>query len=80
MIRRDVTLAKARKAGLKDRQLSLLSFILEQGRGTLAECEAALKGNRRTLQRDLKMLMDKRFLLEVGSGPTDPTKFYEPLL
>ena len=80
VIRRDVTLAKARKAGIKDRQISLLSFILKQGRGTLAECEAALKENRRTLQRDLKMLIDKRFLREVGSGPTDPTKFYEPLL
>lgn len=80
VIRRDVILVKARKAGIKDRQLSLLSFVLKQGRGTLAECEAALKENRRTLQRDLKMLIDKGFLREVGSGPTDPTKFYEPLL
>ena len=60
--------------------LSILAFILKQGRGTVAECEAALKENRRTLQRDLKMLVDKSFLREVGSGPTDPTKFYEPLL
>lgn len=80
VIRRDVILAKARKAGIKDRPLSILAFILKQGRGTVAECEAALKQNRRTLQRDLKMLVDKSFLREVGSGPTDPTKFYEPLL
>jgi len=80
IIQRDVVLVKARKAGIKDRPLTLLTFILKQGRGTLTECEATVKENRRTLQRDLKMLVDKGFLREVSSGPTDPTKFYEPLL
>ncbi len=80
VIRRDVVLAKARKAGLKDRPLSILEFILKRGRGTVAECESGLKQNRRTIQRDLKILIDQRLLREVGSGPTDPTKFYEPLL
>ena len=72
VIRRDIILVKARKAGIKDRPLSILAFILKQGRGTLTECETAFKENRRTLQRDLKMLIDKGFFRAVGSGPTDP--------
>jgi Fic family protein len=80
VIRRDVILAKARKAGLKDRPLAILAFLLERSKGTIAECEDALKTNRRTLQRDLKLLVDKGFLREVSTGPTDPTKYYEPVL
>lgn len=80
VIRRDVILAKARKAGVKDRQLSVLAFLLNQGKGTIAECEKALGENRRTLQRDLNLLLDKGFVRKVGTAPTDPTKYYEPLL
>ena len=32
--------------------------------------------NRRTLQRDLKALVDKGLLAERGTGPTDPTRHY----
>ena len=80
VIRRDVVISKARRAGLKDRPVSVLAFLLEHGRGTVAECEAALKQNRRTLQRDLKLLIDKGFLREVGTGATDPTEYYLPVL
>ncbi len=80
VIQRDVVLSKARKVGLKARPLAVLAFLLDQGKGTVAECEAALKENRRTLQRDLKVLVEKGFAREVGTGPTDPTKYYEPVL
>lgn len=80
VIRRDVVLNRARRAGLKDRPLALFAFLLEKGKGTVAECEAAVQGNRRTLQRDLRLLVDKGFVREVGTGPTDPTKHYEPVL
>jgi Fic family protein len=80
VIRRDVVLSKARRAGLKARPVAVLAFLIDQGKGTVAECEAALKENRRTLQRDLKLLVDKGFAREVGTGPTDPTKHYEPVL
>jgi hypothetical protein len=36
--------------------------------------------NRRTLHRDLKLLVEKDLVREVGTGPTDPTKYYQPLL
>ena len=80
VIRRDVVLAKARKNGLKDRPVAILDFLLTAGKATVAECEEELKVNRRTLQRDLKLLVEKGLVSEVGTGPTDPTKYYQPLL
>jgi len=80
VIRRDVVLAKARKNGLKDRPVAILDFLLTSGKATVAECEEELKVNRRTLQRDLKLLVEKGLVSEVGTGPTDPTKYYQPLL
>jgi hypothetical protein len=32
------------------------------------------------LQRDLKQLVKEKFVEEVSSGPTDPTKYYRPRL
>jgi hypothetical protein len=32
--------------------------------------------NRRSLQRDLKGLLDKELINEVGTGTTDPTRHY----
>jgi Fic family protein len=80
VIRRDVILAKARRNGLKDRPVALLDFLFGAGKATVAECEEELKVNRRTLQRDLKLLVEKGLVSEVGTGPTDPTKYYQPLL
>ena len=80
VIRREVILAKARKDGLKERPITVLSLLLERGKGTIAECEDILKMNRRTLQRDLKLLVGKGFIREISTGPTDPTKYYEPVL
>jgi len=80
VIRRDVILAKARKGGLKGRPVAILSFLLNAGKATVAECEKELKVNRRTLQRDLKLLVEKGLVSQVATSPTDPTKFYQPLL
>jgi len=79
-IRRDVLLLRAREAGIGERALSAMAFLLERGKGTVSEMETALGVNRRTLQRDLKQLVVGGFAREVGSGPTDPTRHYEPLL
>ena len=32
--------------------------------------------NRRSLQRDLKGMLDKELIKEIGAGPTDPTRQY----
>jgi Fic family protein len=79
-IRQDLVLATARKKGLKKRPLALLAFLLGAGKATVADCERELKVNRRTLQRDLKLLVEKGLANEVGTGPTDPTKYYQPEL
>jgi len=80
VMRKDVVLARARKNGLKERPVAILGYLLTAGRATVAECEKELKMNRRTLQRDLKLLVEKGLVREIGTGPTDPTKHYEPLL
>jgi Fic family protein len=69
----------AREHGLNARQAAALDHALAHGKLTLADLEQLLPGtNRRTLQRDLRGLVAKRLLREVGSGPTDPTRHYVP--
>ena len=46
---------------------------------TLVLGDGVLIENRRELQRDLKLLMQRGPIQEVGAGATDPTKCYEPV-
>ena len=80
VMRRDVILARARRKGLKERPVAILAYLLEVGKATVAECEGALKANRRTVQRDLKLLIERSLVREVGTSPTNPTNYYQPLL
>src|SRR5712671_2300578 len=43
-----------------------LGSWLTTGKATVAECEEELKMNRRTLQRDLKLLVEKGLVREIG--------------
>jgi Fic family protein len=79
-IRSEGLLTKAHRAGLKDRAVNLLAFLLDRGKGTIAECEKALLENRRSLQRDLRSLVESGYLREVATSTTDPTKYYVPAL
>lgn len=75
-IRRDVL---ALRHGLSDRQALALGHVIEHGRLTIRQCEAICPGiNRRTLQRDLNVLLDLGLLSEYGTAPTDPTRHYRP--
>ena len=60
-------------------KIAVLGDLLTAGKAA-AECEEKRKMNRRTLQRDLKLLVEKGLVREIGTGPTDPTKYYQPLL
>ena len=62
--------------GLKERPVAPLDFLLTSGKATVAEYEEKLKANRRTLQRDLRLLVVRGLVSEVGTGPTDATKYY----
>jgi Fic family protein len=73
-IRRDVI---ARQHRLSERQAAALGYVLEHGRLSIQEYQALCpQVNRRTLQRDLKLLVDKGLFVERGTGPTDPTRHY----
>lgn len=63
-IRRDVL---ARTHGLSERQALALGHVLEHGRLTIQEFEALCPGaNRRTLQRDLRDMIEKGLLATEG--------------
>jgi Fic family protein len=73
-IRADV-IATSKK--LNARQARLVEAFLERGHLSLADCEKVLPDvARRTVQRDLKHLVDAGLIGEVGQGPTDPTRHY----
>jgi len=73
-IQRDIL---AKEYGLSERQTKSLGHVLEHGRLTIQEYRALCPDtNRRSLQRDLKDLVDKGLLAERGTSPTDPTKHY----
>ncbi len=67
----------AREHRLNSRQGAVLEEILLKAGATLAELESRLPGvSRRTLQRDLRLLLGKGLLAEEGTGPTDPNRRY----
>jgi len=75
-IRADVI---ARAHRLTPRQSAVLAELFTAGRLSVADLEGLFPNvNRRTLQRDLKKLLDKHLLRETGSGPTDPNRHYVP--
>ncbi len=73
-IRKDVIV---KQHNLSDRQAFAISHILEHSKLTIQDYENLCpEVNRRTLQRDLKSMVDKGLVAEKSSGPTDPTKHY----
>ena len=73
-IRRD---ALVRQHALSDRQAVALGHVIEHGRLTIHDYGELCSGtNRRTLQRDLRALVEKGLLAEAGTAPTDPTRHY----
>lgn len=74
VIRRDVLVQKYE---LNERQGKALGFLLEHRQLTIQDFETLCPDvNRRSLQRDLKGMLDKELILEIGAGPTDPTRHY----
>ena len=73
-IRTDIV---AREYELNPRQVGALDHVLSQGRLSLGDLQQLFpETNRRTLQRDLKVMLDKGLLREMGTGPTDPNRHY----
>jgi Fic family protein len=73
-IRRDMI---AKRHNLSDRQALALSHIMVHGSLSIQDFERLYpRVSRRTLQRDLKFMVDKGLVAEKASSPTDPTKYY----
>ena len=74
-IRKDVLTAEY---SFSERQSMLLAHLLEHGSINIQEYEVlCTKVSRRTLQRDLKQMIEKKVVHEVGvGGPTDPNRRY----
>lgn len=73
-IRKDVII---KEHNLSDRQALALSHILVHGRVSIQDFERlSSRVSRRTLQRDLRVMVDKGLIIEKASSPTDPTKIY----
>ncbi|MCA9783379.1 MAG: Fic family protein [Candidatus Cloacimonetes bacterium] len=77
VIRADV---QAHAQGLGARQAAVLAAIHQAGRASLGELEPLFPSvSRRSLQRDLKLLLDKGLILELASAAlTDPNRAYGP--
>ncbi len=65
------------KYNLNERQSKAVGHILQYGRLTIQDYEKLCpEVNRRSLQRDLNGLLEKRLVNETGTGQTDPTRHY----
>ncbi len=74
VIRRDVLV---QKYGLNERQGKVIEFLLKHGKLTIQDFEKLCPDvNRRSLQRDLKGMLGKALVKEIGAGPTDPKRHY----
>jgi Fic family protein len=75
VINRDVLV---KQYSLSERQAGAIGYVLEHGGLAIHNFEQIYpKVNRRSLQRDLKALVDMGLLKEAGTSPTDPTKCYK---
>ena len=65
-IQRDIL---AKEHGLSERQVKALGHVMENGSLTIQDYEVLCPGiNRRSLQRDLKPMLDKGLLSEAGTS------------
>lgn len=74
VIRRDVLM---QQHGLNERQAKAIGYLMQNAELTIKEFESLCQEvNRRSLQRDLKGMLDKNLIVKVGAGTTDPTRHY----
>ena len=73
-IRRDILI---KERGLPDRQARALSHIVEHGSLTIQDFEHLCPAvNRRSLQRDIRAMIEQEIIKEKATSPTDPGKRY----
>ncbi|MCD4669481.1 MAG: Fic family protein [Actinomycetia bacterium] len=76
IIKNDTALQKIKKAGLNARQEKVIKFILQNGKVMVNDYQTVALCTRRTAQRDLDDLLDKKIIKAIAKNPTDPTKHF----
>lgn len=76
-IKREVIIEKARRFNLNERQQRILTYLLEDRRGSVEGIRQKFSLVRRTVQRDLSKLVELGLIKEVAKSKTDPTRYYE---
>jgi Fic family protein len=76
LIKQDSQLQKIKKAGLNKRQEKVLKHFISKGTLSVNEYQSVASCIRRTAQRDLGELVEKKVIKIVAKSTTDPTKHY----
>lgn len=76
LIKQDSQLQKIKKMGLNKRQEKTIKRLIIKGTLSVNEYQSVASCIRRTAQRDLEELVEKKIVKIVAKSPTDPTKHY----
>jgi Fic family protein len=76
LINQDSLLQKIKKIGLNKRQEKAVKHLIIKGTLSVNEYQSVVSCIRRTAQRDLEDLVEKKVITVVAKSPTDPTKHY----
>ena len=76
LIKQDSQLQKIKKIGLNKRQEKAVKHLIIKGTLSVNEYQSVASCIRRTAQRDLEELVEKKVIKVVAKSPTDPTKHY----
>ena len=74
LIKMDISLQKIKKLGLNERQEKAVKYILKTGKISVNEYQKMASCVRRTAQRDIDDLINKKIAKAVKKNLTDPTK------
>jgi Fic family protein len=77
VMKRDTLMARADELRLNERQRKELAHILDHERASVDDIVQRFDLVRRTVQRDMAMLVEEGLLREVSASKTDPTKVYK---
>ena len=76
LIKQDSQLQKIKKMVLNKRQEKAIKYLIIKGTLSVNEYQAVVSCIRRTAQRDLEELVEKKIIKIVAKSSTDPTKHY----
>lgn len=76
LIKQDSQFQKIKKIGLNKRQEKAVKHLIIKGTLSVNEYQFVASCIRRTAQRDLEELVEKKIVKIVAKSPTDPTKHY----